>query len=301
MDNNQLGLVSVVIPVYNAADHLKETLSSILNQTYRNFEIIAVDDGSSDSSIDIIQSFDGVVLIQQTNSGPAAARNKGVQAAKGEWIAFLDADDLWEPDKLEKQLQTMNGCEWIYSDIFFMGGVNDSRRDSSFSDKPSGNVFDKLICSNFIGTSTVLIRHRVINEVGGFDETLRTIQDWDLWIRIARKYSIAYISEPLVNYRIHSVSASRSSRKTLPNHLRVIEKTFSSGGISEDMMHLKRTAKASSLSICSQIAEEEKDFSFAFQCALRAFIHQPLNKQCTVRMLKTAIKLPLNLMGFYGR
>lgn len=302
MKENQSALITVVIPVYNAENYLKPTIESILNQTYKNVEIIAVDDGSSDLSVDIIQSFAGrVALIQQQNVGPAAARNRGVAAAKGEWIAFLDADDLWESDKLEKQMQSIADCEWSYTDIRFMGGVNDGKRDSYFSEKLSGNIFINLISKNFISTSSVLIRRTVFNEVGGFDVALRTIEDWDFWIRIARHYSIAYVPLPLVRYRIHSVSSSRNSRKTLPCHLKVIEKIFLPGGVAEDMLHLKRSAKANSLSICSQIAEEEKDYLFAFQCAFYACIQQPQNKNCVSRMVKTASKVVLYWIHLYGR
>lgn len=302
MKENRFGLVSVVVPVYNAADHLRETLSSIYNQTYKSIEIIAVDDGSSDDSIDIARSFDGrVILVQQPNSGPAAARNRGVAEAKGEWIAFLDADDLWVPEKLEKQLHAMSNREWSYTDSRFMGGVNDGKQDSDLNEKPSGNVIEKLICGNFISTSSVLLRRNIFNEVGGFDENLRSIEDWDLWIRIASRYPISYVPDPLLKYRVHSISASRSTRKTLPNHLKVIDKAFSSEGVAAHLGHLKRSAKAKSLSICSQIAEEEKDYSFAFRCAVGAFAQQFWHATYADRMLKSTVKLVLYCIGVYGR
>jgi hypothetical protein len=118
---------------------------------------------------------------------------------------------------------------------------------------------------------------------------------------VARQYPIAYIPESLVKYRIHSISTSRNSRKTLPNHLKVIEKTFSTSVDDKDNLHLKRFAKANSFSICSQIAEEEKDFLFSFQCAFNAFVQQPLKKHRNERMVKSSIKLLLYWAGLYGR
>lgn len=295
MVNETAGLVSVVIPVYNAAEHLKETLESIFSQTFTNLEVVAVDDGSADDSVAILRSYgDRVVLVEQENQGPAAARNQGVKHARGEWIAFLDADDLWVPGKLEAQLASMNGCEWSYTDSIFMGGANDQKRDSELNDKPSGDVFEALICGNFIGTSSLMIKRAVFLEFDGFDQQLRSIQDWDLWMRIASRYPVAYLGEPMVKYRVHSSSTSRSTRKTLPNHLRVINKVFSLDGVGASKMHLKPLAKANSLSICSQIAEEEGDYAFAFQCAIRAFGEQPANAGRAIRAIKSAIKLVLS-------
>lgn len=302
MEKGTMGLVSVVIPVYNAAAHLRETLDSILAQTYKNIEIVAVDDGSSDDSVAILQSYgDRVVIVQQPNSGPAAARNRGVAEAKGEWIAFLDADDLWQPDKLEKQLLGMGDCNWAYTDSIFMGGINDGKRDSELSSKLSGNVLDELVCCNFIGTSSVMIRRDVFLNIGGFDQSLRSIQDWDLWMRIASKHPITYINEPLVRYRVHSTSTSRSTRKTLPNHLKVIDKIFSPEGVAAHKSHLKPVAKAKSMGICSQIAEEEGDYTFALKCALGAYLQQPTSQGYAIAALKSAVKFVLHGLGLYGK
>ena len=117
-------VVSVVIPVCNAEQYLEDTLKSVFAQTYPHIEIIAVDDGSKDRSVDILESYsDRLVLIKQKNSSAAAARNRGVREAKGKWIAFLDADDLWSPDKIQRQLDACGDCVWSYTDSIFVGGV----------------------------------------------------------------------------------------------------------------------------------------------------------------------------------
>src|SRR5690606_9418837 len=147
--------VSVVIPVFNAASYLLETLASVQAQTYPAIEVIAVDDGSVDESLDMLESFPGSIkIIRQQNSGPAAARNRGAQEASGRWIAFLDADDVWESDKIERQLAACSRFIWSYTDLVFVGGGNDGRRDSEFTQKHSGMILEHLVRSNFIGTSS---------------------------------------------------------------------------------------------------------------------------------------------------
>jgi glycosyltransferase involved in cell wall biosynthesis len=290
--------VSVVIPVYNAEPYLEDTLKSVFAQTYPHIEIIAVDDGSSDRSVDILERYPGrVVLVQQKNSGPAVARNRGVRQAGGKWIAFLDADDLWAPNKIQRQLDACGQFVWSHTDSVFSGGANDGRRDSDFTAKHQGSVLEKLICTNFVSTSTVMIQTQVFLDVGGFDESLRSIQDWELWIRVAKSNDIGYLDEPLTRYRVHAVSTSRNTRRTLPNHLKVIEKVFAVDGPAERLRHLMPSAKASSYSICSQIAEEEGDLSFALRCSLLACKEEPTKLPRWVRAAKTLVKYLLSVLG----
>ena len=299
MQKTASDLVSVVIPVYNAEKYLEETLASIFAQTYPHIEIVAVDDGSKDLSIQILEQYpDRIHVVKQANAGAAVARNRGVQEAKGKWVAFLDADDLWTPDKIQRQLEACGSYAWSHSDSVLVGGVNDGRKDSDFTEKHQGQILEQLICSNFIGTSTLMIQRQVFLDAGGFDEALRSIQDWELWIRIARQHPIGYVDAPLMKYRVHAVSASRSTRKTLPNHLKVIDKVFAIGGPAEELSHLKSSAKARSYGICSQIAEEEGDFSFALRCSVLACLQEPTDPSRWVRVFKAFIKYMLSLFGY---
>ena len=302
MQERASGLVSVVIPVYNAEPYLEDTLKSVFAQTYPHIEIIAVDDGSSDRSVDILKRYSGrVALVKQKNSGPAVARNRGVREARGKWIAFLDADDLWAPDKIQRQLDTCGRFVWSHTDSVFSGGANDGRRDSDFTAKHQGKVLEKLICTNFVSTSTVMIERKVFLDIGGFDESLRSIQDWELWIRVAKSNDIGYLDEPLTKYRVHAVSVSRNTRRTLPNHLKVIEKVFALDGPAERLRHLMPSAKASSYSICSQIAEEEGDLSFALRCSVLACKEEPTKLPRWVRAAKTLVKYLLSVLGLRRR
>ena len=296
MSTPSFDLVSVVIPVYNAEAFLEETLLSVINQTYPNIEIVAVDDGSKDGSIAILEKYkEHVRIIKQPNSGAATARNKGVQEARGEWIAFVDADDIWDLNKIEKQMKLSNDYQWSYTDTVFVGGVNDGHRDSDFTKKYLGDVFENIVCSNFVSTSTVLINRDVFMEAGGFDTSIYSVEDWDLWIRVAAKYPLGYINEPLVKYRIHSSSTSRSTRRTIPHHMNVISRTFSPGGVGERVKHLMPVARSNSLTICSLIAEEEGDYIFALQCAVKAARFQPNKPYYWKRVIKNLAKTPLIL------
>lgn len=298
MQDEAVDLVSVVIPVFNAGKYLEETLASILAQSYPAIEVVAVDDGSKDDSVAILERFSGrLKLVKQQNSGAAAARNRGVREASGKWIAFLDADDIWDSAKLERQLAQCGALAWSYTDSVFMGGVNEGRLDSEFTPKRQGMVLEALVLSNFIGTSSVMIEREKFLQIGGFDESLRSIQDWDLWLRLAREYPIGYVDTPLVRYRVHNSSASRSTRKTLPNHIRVIEKAFVKDGPAANLTHLKPRALACSFSTCSHIAEEEGDWRFAVRCALDACRQVPSSGAYWKRAAKVLVKSALASTG----
>ena len=288
MNDGAAELVSVIIPVYNAERYLRQMLESVLGQTYSHIEVIAVDDGSTDGSLKILQEHSPPVqLICQHNKGSAAARNTGVTAARGQWVAFIDADDTWSVDKLERQMRAIDGFDWSHTDAIFRGGMNDGKRHSDFGGKIGGEVLESLACSNFISTSTVMVRRQVFLDAGGFDESLRSIQDWDLWTRIARRHPLAYVDEPLMFYRVHSASASRSTRRTLPEHLNVIGRIFSPGGPGEEIAHLRRKALANSYSICSHIATEEHDQTLALRYALMACLYEPLKTWRWRRLIAT--------------
>lgn len=270
-------LVSVVMPAHNAANTIAASIDSVLNQSYPQIELIVIDDESSDETRNIVARYNSrLKLITQKKSGAPAARNRGVHEASGEWIAFLDADDLWTENKIQRQLELCGNDSWSHTDyIFFGNNQNDQVRCSDVSPKFGGDVLEYLLVENFLGTSTIMIRKSVFINSGGFDETLQSIQDWDLWLRVAQFHPLGYAAEVLGQYRIHNQSISRSARKTLPNHLRVIERAFSNNGPGRELQHLKSKALASSYGVCSIIASERSDASFAAWCAFNALLQQP--------------------------
>lgn len=286
-------LVSVVIPAFNSEKYIAECIDSVLLQTYQNFEIIIIDDGSTDNTVDIVSGYknDLIKLFHQKNSGSAAARNHGVKQAAGIWIAFIDADDIWLPDKLQKQLEHCSNQDWSHSDLFFHGDTYPRHtKATKLTSKHSGFILKNLLVENSIGTSSVVIKKDVFQKLGGFNTDLRALQDWDLWLRVATKHQICYVDEPLVYYRIHSSSVSRNVRKTLPYHLNLINRVFSRQGLARDLQKLKCEALSRSYQICSQIAEQEQDYLFSCSCATRSLICRPQDISNYSRLIKIMIK-----------
>lgn len=213
-------LVSVVLPFYKDQETVGAAVESVLSQTMSDLELIAVDDGSPDGSVEIVselaRSDDRIRLVRQENGGLSAARNAGLRAARGRFCAFLDADDLWLPHKLERQLPLLDARTLVFSDAWC---EEDGRRspwcahvDRNRSIYPRGEVYDELFARNFICASSVVLSMELVREASGFDESLRSLEDWDLWLRLARAgVSFDYAHEPLVMCRIRPGSLSRDS------------------------------------------------------------------------------------------
>jgi teichuronic acid biosynthesis glycosyltransferase TuaG len=292
-------LVSVVIPAFNSELYITECIDSVLNQTYQNFEIIIIDDGSTDSTVNIVSEYksDKIRFFHQKNSGSGAARNHGVMQALGNWIAFIDADDIWLPDKLQKQLKHCSNQVWSHTDLFFHGNTYPKyTKTTELTSKHFGFILKHLLVENSIGTSSVIINKEIFQEFGGFNTDLRALQDWDLWLRIAEKYEICYLDEPLVYYRVHSNSTSRNVRKTLPYHLYLIDHAFSQQGPARNMQELKNEALSRSYQICSYIAEQERDYLFSCYCAAKSLLCHPKDIPKYSRLVKIMIKAPMLLL-----
>lgn len=232
------GSVSVVIPTYNRGSKIAATLDSALAQTLAPLEIIIVDDGSTDGTPDWIEVHygDRVCLIRQNNGGVARARNRGLDEARGEYIAFLDHDDLWLPQKLEKQRAAFDNSQ-VGVAYCLWREVNEAGEDlgrasvlqaGEWERLPAGDVFAILMRRNIILSMTIpLIRTRLLREVGGFDPDLVPCDDWDVWIKLARQCEFVGIAETLAVYVRHSDQQSsqepvmvEASRKVLLRHLK---------------------------------------------------------------------------------
>lgn len=213
-------LISVIIPAFNAEAHIQVAVNSVICQSYPNLEIIVIDDGSADRTrlfADQLASSDSRVRCYSIkNSGRAAARNYGISKALGNWLAFLDADDFWDREKLSKQLACWhedNTVGLIYAERIWIDaeGYPISEQPERY-DLPVGKILDKLIDGNYICTSTVLVKKDIVESVGGFDEgqSFKNCQDYDLWIRIASKTNAAVVKEPLSYYRLHDKNAHKN-------------------------------------------------------------------------------------------
>ncbi len=221
--------ISVVIPVYNRADLLQETLRSVLAQTVQDLEILVVDDGSDDHPEVAVRAVSpSIQVLHQSNAGAGPARNRGVAAATGEYVAFVDSDDLWLPTKLERQLDAIDStkCSWVICDgiRFNHATGHDLGRFSDRAPLHAGDVLEPLFLRDFIPSPTPLVLRELLDSVGPF-QPLPVAEDWDLWLRLAERAPLAVVPESLVRYRIHSggTSAARKWRQSLRAEIAVVQ------------------------------------------------------------------------------
>ncbi len=217
--------ISVVIPCYNAERYIGATLRSVLAQGLPDIEVIVVDDGSNDGSADMVRSgFPGVTLLRQANQGVAAARNHGIEQARGDWIAFVDADDIWLPGKLAAQLALLQAHPdariaytawqvWHSTEpeptpgllAELAAGADDVPRWAG----ASGWIYPELLLDCMVWTSTVLAQRALLRDLGGFDAGLRIGEDYDLWLRASRVTPILRVPRPFALYRLHPASITK--------------------------------------------------------------------------------------------
>ena len=236
MDKSRSPLVSVIIPAYNAAGFIEGTLDSVLSQTYRNIEVLVVDDGSRDETAEIVSSISEhdhrVILVRQPNSGVAAARNRGIRKSKGEFIAPIDADDIWYPQNIEKQVDCVVqadesvGVVYAWSvDIDEEGFLTGGFRASPIE----GDVYPTLLSHYFLGNASAsLIRRACFEKVGYYSSTFKQrnaqgCEDWDLYLRIAEHYQFRVVPEFLVGYRRVTNSMSRGYASMARSHSFLLE------------------------------------------------------------------------------
>ena len=200
--------VSVIIPTYNRVDLLKETIQSVREQTFRDFEIIVVNDGSSDGTREWLEAQSDIRVLSQPNSGIAMSRNHGAMLAKGKWLAFLDHDDLWTSDKLAIQAEFVKNNSHVglvaARHVRLGKKYSKSRRGRWIK----GDLFVKEYSESFIHTSSVMIREDVFAQIGGFPREYRFADEFDVWLKIAANYPIAYNDDTLVFIRFYKSNTS---------------------------------------------------------------------------------------------
>jgi len=240
-------LISVVIPVFNGEKTIKETIDSVLKQTFTDFELLVINDGSQDLTVEVVEKIQDsrIQVYSYPNAGLAASRNRGIDRSTGEYIAFIDADDMWTPDKLEAQFNALKShpeaavaYSWTdyideYSQFLGKGGhitVN-------------GNIYPHLLLTDLLENgSNPLIRKQAFIEVGNFDESLRAAEDWDMLLRLAIRYHFIAVSSPQVLYRISSNSMSFNVLQQERESLKVIERAFNQAP--ESLQYLKKPSLA---------------------------------------------------------
>lgn len=219
--------VSVIIPTFNRANYIGEAIDSVLSQTYKDYEIVVVDDGSTDNTKEVLKKYsDKIKYVYQRNRGLSASRNRGIDESNGEYIGFLDSDDIWLSDKLEKQVDILDqghNYAFVCSDSYV---IDETGKIIKTFGKGIYNyeTFESLYEENFVLVLTVLLRRRCLEDVGLFDETLSMSEDYDLWLRIAKRYKFKHLSSPLSKYRTHSGNMSKKNEVLEREVKKVIDK-----------------------------------------------------------------------------
>lgn len=285
--------VSIVIPVFNAEAFIDQTLSSVFGQTFHEFHVIAVNDGSTDASAAILRRFrdERLFVVDQHNSGgPARPRNVGIGLSSGEYVALFDADDVMKPDKLALSVSVLDNCAdagFVFSDLRIMDEhgnlrtesflcghtelhrlVDCFRTDQSYVYIPPEPLFDALCRENFIASTSVMVRRSVLDAIGGFDESLKNSDDRDLGFRLARKCGAAYIPRVLQYYRKWSGSVStRGTRINAANRIAVLQRQLDIGVSVEQRGDLLKLIASNHASI--GYSEREQGHRWA---SVRAFL-----------------------------
>lgn len=271
--------VSVVITAYNSLAYLPETTRGVFNQTFADFEVLIVDDGSSDETVQwAAQLVDPrVKLISQTNQGVSVARNTGIAHAQGEYIAFLDADDLWEPTKLEKQVCRLeeNSAFGLVHTWLALMDEQSQLTGRVLACTAEGDLWQQIIEGNVVACSSAMVRRCCFETLGVFDTNLRVAEDWDMWIRIAAKYQFSVVKEPLVRYRQHPNSKSKNYPVMLADFRTIIEKAFQS--VPFELLYL-RNRSYGRVNLCIAwkcLQSSNKDDKGATHFCQQALLHYP--------------------------
>lgn len=229
--------VSVIIPTYQSVQFVQKTIESVLAQTYRDYEVIVVDGGSTDGTREVLNSYGSrIQVITQNGKGISNARNVGVLASKGEYVAFVDSDDLWLPDKLQFQVKFLDKkpsiVGMIYSDAFLFPekGIYKfsplaNKRAFQIGKPHRGKVLRQLFMENFIPASTVMVRKLCFKRVGLFDESLMVCEDIDMWMRIAECFEVDYQDVVLAKIRLHEGSLTKNRERHLLSKIALRDKT----------------------------------------------------------------------------
>ncbi|MBW4532803.1 MAG: glycosyltransferase family 2 protein [Pleurocapsa minor HA4230-MV1] len=274
--------VSVVIPAYNAMAYLPETIANVLKQTYTDFEVVVINDGSTDKIEEWITqevSDRQVKLISQANLGATAARNTGISESQGEYLAFLDADDLWESTKLAKQVEVLDSHPEVGLVYTWVTYINEQGNSTGrvVNHQQEGDVWQELTKGNLIECGSVpMVRRECFEKCGVFDCNLGSfVEDWDIWLRIANYYQFKVVKESLVYYRQVPNSGSRNWQAMAKGYQLVIEKAFATAAWEDLFLRNKSYGTANLVVGWKALQCQTKDYQQASYFRSQALRHDP--------------------------
>ena len=254
--------ISVIIPTYNRKKTLARAIQSVKNQSLSPFEILIIDDGSNDGTEGWVkENFQNIKYIYQNNHGVSSARNIGIENAYGDWVAFLDSDDEWLPNKLYKQVKAIDSNPEVKffhtNEIWIRNGVrvNQMKKHKKYG----GYIFEKCLDICRVSPSSVLIKKEVLDNIGVFDESLRVCEDYDLWLRITSKYPVVFLDEPLIyKYGGHADQLSKVNDGIESYRIQSLEKIIKSGFLSDEQKVKAVNALVNKMKIYSKGLEKRK-------------------------------------------
>lgn len=278
-------LVSVIIPTYNYGRFVGDAVESALTQTYRPIEIILVDDGSTDDTGTRAQKYQGRIrYIPQENQGLSAARNTGIKEAKGEYIAILDSDDIWLPDKLKKQMDEFSrdkSLGLVSCGELLMDDQEKVTRENIYKDYPNRDEFlKKLMIRNIVsGGSAAVIKKECFNRVGLFDATLRSAEDWDMWLRIGQHFNVKVLQECLVKVRIGSTNMSsiKNAERMLEYEIKTLDKHWERNPSFKNKPFLRSEALSYRYFCAAWAYWKARETQKATQYIFKSFFYYPIN------------------------
>jgi len=285
--------VSIIVPAFNAGAFIGETLESLSNQTFRDFEIIVVDDGSTDDTADQAERWAAaaplagrVQLIRQANGGPSSARNSGIAAARGAYVGFLDADDRWHPTKIARQVALMDDEDRLDLTCSWWRVIDEQGRDTGRQGGPPSTRISlrDLVLDNIIGTtSNVIVRRRCLETVGDFEDSLSYCEDYDLWLRIAQSAAanMACVIEPLVDRRVREAQLTKNWPRMDRGWREVMARFHQAGA--DLPAALLRQSEARHDRYIAYLAYEAGDFAAARRLMVQAWQKAALAMACDKR------------------
>jgi glycosyltransferase involved in cell wall biosynthesis len=272
-------LVSAVIPAYNASRFLADAIRSALDQTGADVEVVVVDDGSTDATRDVAESFGAAIRYErQHNQGMAGARNTGIGLCRGEYVGFLDADDTWLPGKVLRQLEalssapsvraTYGACTVVDADLKPITVQGSQRRASALE--------DLILLGNIVGSiCSLLVERHLLDAIGGFSREFSNCADWELAIRLARHTELLYVPEPLVTYRQHGANLSRQIDTLERESVRLIEMALADPGLPPSVANRANEARARNWMVLAGCYFNGGKYADFARCARRALRLRP--------------------------
>lgn len=291
-------IVSVIMPCYNGAKTLSTTLDSVLKQTYEQYRVYVVDDGSTDATPEILLDYqnrypDKITVFTQVNQGQTKAKNYALSKAKGSLIALIDSDDLWHQDKLQAQVDVFVHNSHVglcYTNGAYINEHGDKTGVIGIDPKVQGHCLDRLMMGNAMVASSVMFRHDLIKRVGNFDTALTACENWELWTRISRIATLYAIDEELVYYRRHQHNMSLNFEKLKTNRLKVIEKNqHLYHDIIPNIRYHSRRAKYEAYRFFGENYLWHLNIPQARSCLLRAAITMPFQLNPYKLLLKSLL------------